>query len=44
MSTPQTVTPVLRPPAHLVSPRAVYFWFIRALVAWLIVVAVQVVS
>ena len=44
MSTSQSVTPTLRPPAHLVSPRAVYYWFVRALAAWIVVIAVQVVS
>jgi uncharacterized protein len=44
MSTSQSVTPTLRPPAHLVSPRAVYYWLVRALAAWIVVIAVQVVS
>ena len=44
MSTSESVTPTLRPPAHLVSPRAVLYWFTRALAAWLVVIAVQVVS
>jgi uncharacterized protein len=34
----------LRPPAHQVSPRAVWYWFTRALAGWLILVALQVVS
>jgi len=44
MSTSQSVTPALRPPAHLVSPRAVHYWFLRALAGWIVVTVVQVVS
>ena len=33
----------LRDPAHLVSPRAVAFWTVRAVPGWLLVVAGQVV-
>jgi len=44
MSTSESVTPTLRPPAHLVSPRAVHYWFTRALAAWLVVTVVQVIS
>src|SRR5664279_2864843 len=40
----ETTVPALRPPAHRVSPRAVYFWFTRALVGWLALIAVQVLS
>ena len=44
MSTSQSVTPALRPPTNLVSPRAVYYWFLRALAGWLLVIAAQVVA
>ena len=44
MSTSQSVTPALRPPANRVSPRAVSYWFLRALAGWLLVIAVQVVA
>ncbi len=44
MSTSQPGSPALRPPAHQVSPRAVPYWFVRALAGWLVVIAVQVVS
>ena len=40
----ETTVPALRPPAHRVSPRAVYFWFTRALVGWLALIAAQVLS
>jgi membrane protein YdbS with pleckstrin-like domain len=33
----------MRPPRHLVSPRAIWYWTARALCAWLAAVAVQVV-
>ena len=39
-----TVREPPRPPAHQVSPRAVWYWFTRALAGWLIVVALQLVS
>jgi membrane protein YdbS with pleckstrin-like domain len=32
----------LRPPRHLVSPRAVWYWTLRAAVPWLLLVAGQV--
>jgi uncharacterized protein len=32
----------MRPPRHLVSPRAIRYWTARALVGWLVVAAVQV--
>ena len=44
MSTSQSITPALRPPAHLVSPRAVHYWLTRALAGWLLVIAAQVVA
>ena len=34
----------LRPPTQRVSPRAVWYWFTRALLGWLIVIALQVVA
>ena len=34
----------LRPPQHLVSPRAIWYWTVRALGGWLIVLAVQAFS
>ena len=37
------VDPALRPPANLVSPRARWYWTVRALVGWLGVVAFEVV-
>ena len=42
--TPTAASPVplLRTPANRVSPRAVRYWFTRALVGWLIVIGVQV--
>lgn len=33
----------LRDPAHLVSPRAIAFWTVRAVPGWLVVVAAQLV-
>jgi uncharacterized protein len=33
----------LRDPAHLVSPRAIAFWTVRAVIGWLFIVAGQVV-
>lgn len=46
MTTDSAAPPVaaLRPPANRVSPRAVWYWFARALAGWLVVVAVQVVA
>jgi membrane protein YdbS with pleckstrin-like domain len=32
----------LRDPAHLVSPRAIAFWTVRALIGWLLILAGQV--
>jgi membrane protein YdbS with pleckstrin-like domain len=32
----------LRPPRHLVSPRAVWYWTVRALGGWVVVLLVQV--
>ena len=37
-----TPVPLLRTPANRVSPRAVRYWFTRALAGWLIVIGVQV--
>jgi uncharacterized protein len=34
--------PQLRPPRHLVSPRAVWYWAVRALGGWLVVILAQV--
>lgn len=36
--------PVLRTPAHQVAHRAIWYWFVRALAGWLLVVAIQVVA
>lgn len=36
--------PVLRAPAHLVSPRAVRYWFARALAGWVLVIGAEVLS
>jgi uncharacterized protein len=33
----------LRDPAHLVSPRAIAFWTVRAVIGWLVILAGQVV-
>jgi membrane protein YdbS with pleckstrin-like domain len=44
MSIARSTEPVLRPPANLVSPRAVRYWFARAATAWVILLGVQVVS
>ncbi len=35
---------ILRPPAHQVAPRAVWYWFTRALIGWLVVFALQAVA
>jgi uncharacterized protein len=35
---------LLRPPAHQVSPKAVWYWFTRALAGWLLVVVVEVIA
>lgn len=32
----------LRPPRHLVAPRAVWYWTVRALFGWAVFVAIQV--
>src|SRR5215469_12324661 len=32
----------LRPPRHLVSPRAIWYWTVRALLGWLLFAALQV--
>lgn len=42
--TPTNRVPLLRTPANQVSPRAVVYWFTRALIGWLIVLGVQVVA
>lgn len=45
VSTPELgVATGLRPPANRVSSRAVRYWFTRALLGWLIIIAFQVVS
>lgn len=36
--------PALRPPAHQVAHRAIWYWFVRALAGWSVIVAVQVVA
>jgi uncharacterized protein len=33
----------LRPPRHLVSPRAIWYWTVRALFGWLVFAALQLV-
>jgi membrane protein YdbS with pleckstrin-like domain len=38
-----TLAPTLRPPAHLVSRRAIAYWTVRALPAWLVLIAAQVI-
>jgi uncharacterized protein len=38
-----TIAPTLRPPANLVSRRAIAYWTVRALPAWLILIAVQII-
>ncbi len=35
---------VLRPPAHQVASRAVWYWFTRALFGWLLLIGVQAVA
>ncbi len=43
MSTDSAVpAPALRIPANQVAPRAVWYWFVRALAGWLAALAVQV--
>jgi uncharacterized protein len=37
------VQPTLRPPAHLVSPRAIAYWTVRATPGWLVLIIVQVI-
>ena len=32
---------ILRPPAHQVAPRAVWYWFSRALIGWLLIIVAQ---
>jgi uncharacterized protein len=46
MGAPETKAPAggLRSPANQVSPRAVWYWFSRALIGWLVIVALQVVA
>lgn len=46
MSASGTIEPAagLRPPLNRVSHRAIYYWFTRALIGWVIVVGVQVVA
>lgn len=46
MSLPEMTVPAagLRPPQHRVSPRAVYYWFTRALIGWLAVIGLQVIA
>jgi membrane protein YdbS with pleckstrin-like domain len=38
-----TLAPTLRPPAHLVSRRAIAYWTVRALPPWLILIVAQVI-
>jgi uncharacterized protein len=40
--TPASTTVALRPPAERVSPRAIRYWTVRALVGWLVVAGLQV--
>ncbi|MGS0687105.1 PH domain-containing protein [Nakamurella sp. GG22] len=35
---------LLRPPAHQVSPKAVWYWFSRALAGWLLLVVFEVIA
>jgi membrane protein YdbS with pleckstrin-like domain len=46
MSTPDLTRPadLLRGPANRVSSRAIAYWFARALIGWLVVIAIQVVA
>ncbi len=46
MSTPNLTrsADLLRGPANLVSSRAVVYWFTRALIGWLVIVAVEVIA
>jgi hypothetical protein len=37
------VQPTLRPPAHLVSRRAIAYWTVRATPVWLVLIAVQLI-
>ncbi|MGH7759254.1 MAG: PH domain-containing protein [Candidatus Dormibacteria bacterium] len=36
-------TPVLRPPLHLVSPSAIWYWTLRALLGWLVLLLVELI-
>jgi uncharacterized protein len=42
MSDAPAVPLQLRPPRHLVSPRAIPYWLVRALFGWLVLLAAQV--
>ena len=42
-ATSMAVTVSLRPPSERVSPRAIRYWTVRALVGWLVVAGLQVV-
>jgi uncharacterized protein len=46
MSTPDLTHPadLLRGPANRVSSRAVIYWFARALIGWLLVIAIEVIA
>jgi membrane protein YdbS with pleckstrin-like domain len=39
----QTRRPRLRPPKNRVSPRAIWYWAVRALASWIVVVVVQII-
>ncbi|MGH7639789.1 MAG: PH domain-containing protein [Candidatus Dormibacteria bacterium] len=40
---PLPATQVLRPPQHLVSPSAIWYWTLRALVGWLVLLLAELV-
>jgi membrane protein YdbS with pleckstrin-like domain len=46
MSTPDLTRPadLLRGPANRVSSRAIFYWFARALIGWLLVIAIEVIA
>ena len=44
VSAPPAGAAILRPPAQRVSPRAVWYWFTRALIGWLLVIIIQAVA
>ncbi len=44
MTTNAADRPALRPPANRVADRAVWYWFVRALAGWCVVLAAQLVA